>query len=533
MARRASTPPRAASSLPEADALAADSGQFTPPAAKRQRRSNMTVEQKRRLCEKHRAEPKLTQTELCAWAKLEFNLVKAPSQGGVSLALRKEHLYKDSVGDQLGGGRKKIRTARHSHFDRVLANWALERLSQGVVTSSLIREGGRALALKMGIEDTLRFSNGWIHSFRARHGFIKREVSTQSALVTSEASNGLSEDPNQLLPPVSTNLTLEQIRDLLVEYETSDVYTVGEAGLFFRASPATLAKGEPDEEEARLTVLLATNADASDLVEPYLIGDVASPPGLEQRGFHYVGSSKARLTVFVFHQWLRNFNARMASSHRHVLVLLDTAPSHVVGFLDLSHVRLVVLNPLLGARVQPMYCGILMAFKSKYRVKHLSRAANQLEAGFAEIYHVTQLQAMQWVAEAWQQIPSDVIKAAWKPLGISSTVGALDANHLKGALDKLLYRLHFNGLVAPAVLVDSLWENDVHKRFDEDLFESPPENDQEFTLPRQEVAVPPLTPEEKRKAYSTVIHDLERSTSTHEPNLLAVVLTFLREQQLG
>ena len=57
---------------------------------------NLTVEQKRRICEKHRSTPKITQKDLCRWAKLEFNLKKAPTQPTMSNILKQEVLTNKS-----------------------------------------------------------------------------------------------------------------------------------------------------------------------------------------------------------------------------------------------------------------------------------------------------------------------------------------------------------------------------------------------------------------------------------------------------
>ncbi|KAG2797630.1 hypothetical protein PC129_g24781 [Phytophthora cactorum] len=257
------------------------------------------------------------------------------------------------------------------------------------------------------------------------------------------------------------DLSLEQIQEMLRDYVPSDVYTVDETGLFFRASPNKLVQGDEAQsmlaDEARLTVLLAVNADASDLMEPYIIGNVVPPKNIKmasisQLGYHYVCSSKARMTVFIFQQWLRDFNARMASAHRNVVLLMDNAPSHVLGCVALSNVRVVMFAPHLGMKVQPMRGGILTAFKGKYRLKHLTLAIDHLEDGLSDVYHVTQIQAMSWIVDAWQQTSKETIVNAWKPLGITapfsldSSMEADDKN-VEEELWGLLYCLQLSGIV--------------------------------------------------------------------------------------
>ncbi|KAE9008187.1 hypothetical protein PR003_g16323 [Phytophthora rubi] len=576
----------------QAAAPSASSAAAAPKPKPRRRRAdgngNLTVEQKRRICEKHRNTPKITQKDLCRWAKLEFNLQRAPTQPTMSNILKHEHMFKDNVLGVLGSQRKTIRPTRHAHFDQVLANWVMERQNKGNITGDMIKTKGRELVKQMGLEGKLGFSNGWLASFKARHGLMKRSNNLQSdkgpnaALAGKDGAayggildanngmlpNGLSVDPNYMLPPVSMDLTLEQIQEMLRDYVPSDVYTVDETGLFFRAPPNKLVQGDEAQsmlaDEARLTVLLAVNADASDLMEPYIIGNVVPPKNIKmasisQLGYHYVCSSKARMTVFIFQQWLRDFNARMASAHRNVVLLMDNAPSHVLGCVALSNVRVVMFAPHLGMKVQPMRGGILTAFKGKYRLKHLTLAIDHLEDGLSEVYHVTQVQAMNWIVDAWQQTSKEIIVNVWKPLGISASF-AFDSN-MDGSDDKnveeelwgLLYCLQLSGVVNTKALVNSRWENDIHKRLNEDMIEDPQENEAEFHVPEvggveqrgvpgtehlvaeeEHSGVQPLTAKDQLKSFRDVIRYLERTgtADSRDPQLMNVI-EFLKKKQLS
>nr|CCA25406.1 hypothetical protein TRIADDRAFT_5525 [Albugo laibachii Nc14] len=527
---------------------------------------NLTIEQKRRICEKHRATPKITQKDLCRWAKLEFNLKKAPTQPTMSNILKNAHLFRDSLGGALGADRKTIRPTRHAHFDQVLANWVMERQAKGNITGDMIKNKGRELAKQMGLDGKLGFSNGWLASFKTRHGLIRRGpnltdrlpvsagMSTQSSSPhiglsshegppsfvegTSMMLSGVDESPAYALPPVSADLPLEQIQMIMRNYASSDLYTVDESGLFYRAPPSKLVHGDDAQamlvDEARLTVLLAVNADASDLMDPYIIGNILPPRNMRnmpaaQAGYQYMCSSKSRMTVFIFQQWLRDFNARMASSHRNVLLLMDNAPSHVLGCVQLTNVRVIMVSPQLGMKVQPMRGGIMAAFKGKYRLKHLTLAIDHLEDGLSDIYRVTQLQAMRWITESWHQVPREVILNAWKPLGLhypfefEEKIEPTDEKNVEEELWNLLYCLQLSGIVNTKVLVNSRWENDIHKRLNEDIIEDPQVNDEEFKIPDtlgmepngvgelgEEETIPLLTAKEQLKSFRDVIRYLEQ-----------------------
>uniref|UniRef100_K3WZC2 HTH CENPB-type domain-containing protein n=1 Tax=Globisporangium ultimum (strain ATCC 200006 / CBS 805.95 / DAOM BR144) TaxID=431595 RepID=K3WZC2_GLOUD len=589
----ASTTPNGKRSASASGARGASGGEVGGKKRRGEGAGNLTVEQKRRICEKHRSTPKITQKDLCRWAKLEFNLKKAPTQPTMSNILKHEHLFKDNVGGVLGAERKTIRPTKHAHFDQVLANWVMERQNKGNITGDMIKTKGRELVKQMGLDGKLGFSNGWLASFKARHGLIKRAggnigphdkimgsgmsgmnpdgTSGANLMEASGMALGggvLSVDPNYMLPPVSMDLTLEQIQDTLRDYVPSDIYTVDETGLFYRAPPNKLVQGDDAQsllaDEAKLTVLLAANADATDLMEPYIIGSILPPRNIKnasisQLGYHYVCSSKSRMTVFIFQQWLRDFNARMASAHRNVVLLLDNAPSHVLGCVTLSNVRVIMFAPHLGMKVQPMRGGILAAFKGKYRLKHLTLAIDHLEDGLSDIYRLTQLQAMRWITEAWQQTSKEAIINAWKPLGVSvpfpfdAAMDGSDDKNVEEELWGLLYCLQLSGVVNTKVLVNSRWENDIHKRLNEDMIEDPQENEEEFRIPEPTPLDPsgvadhhlhhdeeggngvqPLTAKEQLKSFRDVIRYLERTGTpdVRDPQLLSVV-EFLKKKQLS
>ncbi|KAL4110312.1 hypothetical protein PRIC1_002003 [Phytophthora ramorum] len=144
---------------------------------------NLTVEQKRRICEKHRSTPKITQKDLCRWAKLEFNLQRAPTQPTMSNILKHEHLFKDNVLGVLGSQRKTIRPTRHAHFDQVLANWVMERQNKGNITGDMIKSKGRELVKQMGLEGKLGFSK-WLVKNGLLANILALSLSTNTSVGT-------------------------------------------------------------------------------------------------------------------------------------------------------------------------------------------------------------------------------------------------------------------------------------------------------------------------------------------------------------
>ncbi|KAG4036354.1 hypothetical protein PC123_g28077 [Phytophthora cactorum] len=162
---------------------------------------------------------------------------------------------------------------------------------------------------------------------------------------------------------------------------------------------------------------------------------------------------------------------------------------------------------------------------------------------------------MSWIVDAWQQTSKETIVNAWKPLGITapfsldSSMEADDKN-VEEELWGLLYCLQLSGIVNTKVLVNSRWENDIHKRLNEDMIEDPKENDEEFRVPnaapveRSRVGGAHLsanneqqsgvTAKEQLKSFRDVIRYLERtgSADSRDPQLMNVV-EFLKKKQLS
>ena len=59
------------------------------------------------------------------------------------------------------------------------------------------------------------------------------------------------------------------------------------------------------------------------------------------------------MTAIVFQQFLEEFDRLMCSRGRHVVLLLDNAPSHRIP-AELTNVKVVMLPPNTTSHIQPM-----------------------------------------------------------------------------------------------------------------------------------------------------------------------------------
>ncbi|GMF25489.1 unnamed protein product [Phytophthora lilii] len=123
----------------------------------------------------------------------------------------------------------------------------------------------------------------------------------------------------------------------------------------------------------------------------------------------------------------------MKAADRHILLLLDNASSHGLDDIEsgeLTNITVQKLPPYTTSHVQPMDAGIIATLKSSYKAKHMEFAVNRADpdmpdttpAGWS-IYYVDQLQAMQWIREAWedsQAVPLASSRLA--PVGVFGTL---------------------------------------------------------------------------------------------------------------
>uniref|UniRef100_A0AAV1VND2 HTH CENPB-type domain-containing protein n=1 Tax=Peronospora matthiolae TaxID=2874970 RepID=A0AAV1VND2_9STRA len=313
-------------------------------AAKKKRRSqpmgNLTNLQKRQLCIKF-SQVKMTQQELCQWAKREFQLAHLPHQSTISKILARTEELTQMAPRDLSARRKGLVT--HPELDTALCNWVLCARHNGLkISGDIIKSQARALAAQLGITSTMSFSNGWLGGFKKRYN-----------IRLGTAASAMDSGSHSVAMMASQIHSLEQLQHVARMYDPRDVYCMQETGLCYELSPekpagrARAVRKETSGE--RLTIVLAVNADASDKMEPMFIGPCKLPVLLteeldtELRHFYYQNNRRAWMTPVMFQDYVSAIDTRMRDEGRYVLLLASPAPSHVSLGLELTNVRLEIL----------------------------------------------------------------------------------------------------------------------------------------------------------------------------------------------
>lgn len=174
----------------------------------------------------------------------------------------------------------------------------------------------------------------------------------------------------------------------------------------------------------RLTYAFTANADGSEKLCPFIIGKSARPRAFkrktgEQLGFYYWNNAKAWMTIILYREWLRKWDAQLRRQRRFILLLQDNFSAHSVPD-DLTNICVENFGPNLTSHVQPNDAGIIRCFKAHYRSKFVSRAIDRYDSDVpaALIYEINQLEAMCLADMAWNEVTSETIHNCWRKAGI-------------------------------------------------------------------------------------------------------------------
>ncbi|GAB9474881.1 Ars binding protein 1 [Globisporangium polare] len=488
---QASAAPSTTLPLPDAPVDVANATATVPPppqaAPAKKRRvtqpvGNLTNAQKRMLCVKF-AQVKMTQQELCVWAKDEFGLLNLPHQSTISKILARAGELTTMPSKDLSARRKGLVT--HPELDTALCNWVLyARQNNMKLSGDMIKDKARQLAAQFGLSSTMTFSNGWLGGFKKRHnirlGGATTATNTNSGGVSMAANSaaagmlGTTAAPQMLAavseaafasesasaafggslnPAVvalaasaspSIPFAIRELQECAKLYHASDIFTMSETGLFFSLSPEkppassssssgsrkTTTSSSSMSTKKRLTIAFAANADGTERLEPFFIGSSKLPARLLQGGldgeeptvqFQYRDNKKAWMTPVLFQEWVGLLDTKLRDNQRNILLLIAHAPSHIRIGLELTNIRLEMLPPSTTSQYQPFEAGIFDAFKRRYRRHHLHHALDKFEAGLQDdIFEVELVQAMRWVRECWFSVGNGILKHYWDMTEVTS-----------------------------------------------------------------------------------------------------------------
>ena len=374
----------------------------------------LNAEQKKEICIYHTNHSSKTQLEISSVFSAKFSETVSRRSVGDIIACKEKWMQNQ------GPNSKKLRLGQHSNLDSALHLWfATARSQNAVITDALLREKAKHFGNELGITE-FQYSNGWLQRFKLRCGIGSKKICVESAGVDSH-----------ILDRGRVN-----VARVIKDFELRDVYNLDETGLFFRMLPdrslttRDKTKGVKKPKD-RISVMLCSNADGSDKLKPLIIGKTWKPRCFKQFNpklyCDYYANKKAWMVNGILDEFLKSLNRRMARDNRHILMLMDNAPSHIIPE-TLTHIRCEFLPPNTTSHLQPMDAGIISAFKAHYR-RYLCRFhVDAIDAGHTPKVEVSD--AIRWTKLSWDEVTESSIKNCFCHTGILPPIeaAAMDAD---------------------------------------------------------------------------------------------------------
>uniref|UniRef100_A0A4W3HV52 HTH CENPB-type domain-containing protein n=1 Tax=Callorhinchus milii TaxID=7868 RepID=A0A4W3HV52_CALMI len=312
-------------------------------------------------------------------------------------------------------GRKRKRATGNEDLNQLCWEWFGEMTARRVpVSGSMLQAEARRLAAELGHAD-FKASNGWLDSFRKRHG-IAFGGAGAAAAARERGEGEPARDPSQGWT--------DWLPAALESYSTRDIYSLGEAGLYYRARQSGVGGdwecGGGERAGDRLTVMLCASL-AGDKERPVVVGRSAEPRcfrniGVGSLPVDYHGNRTSWLTSQVFEDYLRRFDRRLGGQSRQALLFLRNAPSH--PDLRLKNLKLVFFPPNATSALQPMDQGIIRSLKLRYREKQLNRVARELDGERSAVSKgTTVLEAVYWISQSWADVDPGLITECFSKAG--------------------------------------------------------------------------------------------------------------------
>ncbi|MFQ6634156.1 hypothetical protein Gotur_010404 [Gossypium turneri] len=221
------------------------------------KKSTLTDEMRKVLCEYKNEHPSSSQKDLQQWIQQTFDLSVSQSIISNTLKRSSEYLSKEIKNNNV----KMHKSAKYPELEKVLYEWFLQYQEKVNMTGEMIQTKAKEFLQKMygDSNSKFNFSIGWLERFKARHGI-------KSYRRFGESDSVVMENIEDALP---------QIRAKLENFCWEDIYNMDETDLFYRLqadhSLGTKQLEGRKKDKERLTVVVCCNGDGSDKVPLWVI----------------------------------------------------------------------------------------------------------------------------------------------------------------------------------------------------------------------------------------------------------------------
>ena len=174
----------------------------------------------------------------------------------------------------------------------------------------------------------------------------------------------------------------------------------------------------------RITVLCCCNAMGTDKRPLLVIGKSLQPRCFKNLNVNslpvvYHANKNAGMTTSIFLPWLKDWISELQKKGRKILLLIDNATCHPTD-TDFGNITVQFLPANTTSLIQPLDKGIIKNLKVHYRgtlvgyiLQLIEEDPNFKSSTAKEISsEVNVLQAIQYVADSWRQLPREQFRTA-------------------------------------------------------------------------------------------------------------------------
>ena len=130
------------------------------------------------------------------------------------------------------------------------------------------------------------------------------------------------------------------------------------------------------------------------------------------------------MTGAIFTKWITQLDRTMVRQGRKILLFLDNARCHPQEGLQLRNITLKFFPANCTSQLQPLDLGIIRCFKALYRKQLLryvlAKMDNNQSNGSIIAKCVTVLNAVDWIARAWNEVNSSTIQHCFTAAGFNA-----------------------------------------------------------------------------------------------------------------
>ncbi|XP_041094113.1 tigger transposable element-derived protein 6-like [Polyodon spathula] len=420
-------------------------------STKKRTRTAIPANVKREICLFHEENPKASRDCIIRHVFKGHGL--APGRSTISDILKEKQKWLFRLPTDTS---TKARTPQQQRLEDALFLWFSEaRAREMPISDEILITKAKSVGARLGVPGTFSYSVGWLQRFKQRRKirFYKRRWGAESE------GDAAAADGRAVL------------KSLLSGYDSSDIYSMGQTGLFFRTEPnATLGPESAVKQNThRVTVALCVNAPGTDKRKPLVIWECKRPHCFERdfdpnRVCCWRWNRSARMTALIFEEWLREFDRSMRIRNRHVVLLLDNASPYENTGGQLTNVSVRFLPPDTASKIQPLSAGIVQNFTALYRRQQLQHYVRCVDAGKPQDLNIKD--ALYFVRDSWQQVSAATISSCWRHCDILPTEpeapvagpGSAEANAIGeviGSVAEILTHLPGTAGVTPGSILNA------------------------------------------------------------------------------